>query len=552
MNKHSDMSDQSFAALLGLLLLAVVGTKYRPEIVAFYFKYRVLLAFVLAAVVVGLYMKLKQLVFKKMEKKMLETEVLTAKQGEDAIFAGFTKAGKRVDIKHAFRRMHTQVIGTTNAGKTESIIIPWAVDDMKRGRGLIIIDGKSDRTLLDKLYAYAKRHHREDDLKILSLCEPSISHTFNPLAGGSALEITERIFKALTFENEYYKDMQYEVLLYTLLIFEACKIAPTPLRVVEFLRSTAQVNHLAKQSEKKSYIDWATEYLKLSREEREQRTSGLVSKLQIFTVGETAQIFNFEKSDIDLEKALSGNHIIYCQLPVLKIPTLGKTTGKLVLQALQGAIASRHMSTSGNKDFFSIYLDDFTEYLTEGFVSTLNKSRSANVLVTFAHQALGDLAVLGDDIQNTILTNANLKVFMRTNEPTSAEYFSSVIGTSQTDKVTERQTKGALGSAKTGEGSVREAEEFKIHPNVFKQELGTGEAVLVIPHSRGSIPVRLQLRKLPDLDAPVIPKLLKPEPTGLKTIEAKGSVKEITQSESSDVQVVSLKIFDTPKTEVAA
>lgn len=552
MNKHSDMSDQTFAVLLGLLLIGVLITKFTPEIIALYFKYRIPLALVLAVAIVGLYMKVKQLVSKKMQTKILENEVLTANQGEDAIFAGFTKAGKRIDIKHAFRRMHSQVIGTTNAGKTESIIIPWAVDDMRRGRGLIIIDGKSDRSLLHKLYAYAKRHRREDDLKILSLCEPSISHTFNPLAGGSPLEITERIFKALTFENEYYKDMQYEALLYTLLIFEACKIAPTPLRVVEFLRSTAQVNHLAKQSRKKSYIDWATEYLKLSREEREQRTSGLVSKLQIFTVGETAQIFNFEKSDIDLEKALSGNHIIYCQLPVLKIPTLGKTTGKLVLQALQGAIASRHMSTSGDKNFFSIYLDDFTEYLTEGFVSTLNKSRSANVLVTFAHQALGDLAGLGDDIQNTILTNANLKVFMRTNEPTSAEYFSSVIGTSHTDKITERQTKGPLGSEKTGEGSVREAEEFKIHPNVFKQDLGIGEAVLVIPHAKGSLPVRLQLRKLPDLDAPEIPKLFKPEPTGLKPIESKAFTKDVTQQEPSDLQVGSLKIFDTSTTEVAA
>ena len=543
MNKHSDVSDRGFAGLLILLLILVFGTKFRPEVVAFYFKYRILLALVLAMSIIGLYLKAKQLLLKKMKNKILENEVLTATPGEDAIFAGFTKAGKRVDVKHAFRRMHTQVIGTTNAGKTESIIIPWAVDDMRRGRGLIIIDGKSDRSLLDKLYAYAKRHKREDDFKILSLCEPAISHTFNPLSGGSPLEVTERIFKALTFENEYYKDMQYEVLLYTLLIFEACKIAPTPIRVVEFLRNTLQVSHLAKKSEKKSYIDWATEYLKLSREEREQRTSGLVSKLQIFTVGETAQIFNFEKSDIDLEQALSGNHIIYCQLPVLKIPTLGKTTGKLVLQALQGAIASRHIGTSSNKDFFSIYLDDFTEYLTEGFVSTLNKSRGANVLVTFAHQALGDLAVLGDDIKNTILTNANLKVFMRTNEPTSAEYFSEVIGTSQTDKITERQTKGALGSAKTGEGSVREVEEFKIHPNVFKQDLGVGEAVLVIPHTKGALPVRLQLRKLPDLDAPEIPKLSKPEPSGLKPIEENPAPKG-RYEESQDIQIQNVAIFD--------
>lgn len=76
--------------------------------------------------------------------------------------------------------------------------------------------------------------------------------------------------------------------------------------------------------------------------------------------------------------------------------------------------------------FFSVYLDDFTEYLTPSFVTLLNKSRSANVGIVFAHQALGDLDGLGDGVKNTILTNSNLKVFMRTNEPESAEYFSSI------------------------------------------------------------------------------------------------------------------------------
>jgi len=129
----------------------------------------------------------------------------------------------------------------------------------------------------------------------------------------------------------------------------------------------------------------------------------------------------------------------------------------------------------------------------------LNKSRSANVGVVFAHQALGDLAGLGDGIKNTILSNSNLKVFMRTNEPESAEYFSQTIGTIQGLKRTERETSGTFGSEKTGEASVRDVEEFKFHPNIFKQDLGVGEAIIIIPHSTGSLPVRLKFRKTPDI-----------------------------------------------------
>ena len=257
--------------------------------------------------------------------------------------------------------------------------------------------------------------------------------------------------------------------------------------------------HLAKKTEDQKLISWSNDFLKKTNEERNQETSGLISQLQALAVGDTAPIFNAENSDIDLEKALNEGSIIYCQLPVLKIPTLGKTVGKLILQCLQSAVASRHLGTSKNKEFFSIYLDDFTEYLTESFVSLLNKSRSANVGVVFAHQALGDLADLGDGVKNTILSNSNLKVFMRTNEPESAEYFSQTIGTIQGLKRTERETSGTFGSEKTGEASVRDVEEFKFHPNVFKQDLGVGEAVIIIPHSTGSLPVRLKFRKTPDI-----------------------------------------------------
>lgn len=516
--QKDNASDGFFALIVVFLLVLVAWNKYQVPLILIYNKTRYLIALVIALAITALFLRLKKLFLKLTAPIDLENEILSG-EGEESVFVGLSKSGKRIFVKESFRRMHTQVVGTTNAGKTESVILPWAIDDMKKGRGLIIIDGKSDRSLLDKLYAYAKRYHRENDFRILSLCNVSQSHTFNPLFGGTPLEITERAFKGFSFENEYFKSLQYEALLQTLLILEGAGITPTPVRVIEAFRSPQQLKALAVKMNKKQQLDWIRDFLSLTREEREQRTSGLVTQLQIFAVGETAPIFNSEKSDIDLNQTLEEGQIIYCQLPVLKIPTLGKVTGKFILQALQSSIASRHLGSSQNKAFFSVYLDDFTEYLNESFVSLLNKSRSANVAIVFAHQALGDLAVLGDAIKNTILTNANLKVFMRTNEPESAEYFSGVVGTSQTTKITERQKRGLLGDERTGDTSVRDVEEYKFHPNLFKQELGVGEAVMVLPHSKGSLPVRLKFRKCPDLDSVQLPEIHKNEPLGLPTLE---------------------------------
>lgn len=166
-------------------------------------------------------------------------------------------------------------------------------------------------------------------------------------------------------------------------------------------------------------------------------------------------------------------------------------------------------------------------------MTLFNKSRSANVNVAFAHQALGDLDSLGEGVKNTILTNSNLKIFMRTNEPESAEYFSSVIGTTLSEKRTDRQKDGFVGATKTGDSSVREVEEFRFHPNLFKQDLGVGEAIVVLPHAKGSYPFRIKFKMVLDLDKPQIPIIFKSEPIGLPPIpietqlEAKGIVTKV-------------------------
>lgn len=435
---------------------------------------------------------------------------------KDSLTLGRSSEDKTVYIPLAARRMHAQVVGTTNAGKTESVILPWAIDDIKGGRGLILIDGKSDRGLLDKLYAYAVKHKRSKDFRMLSLVSPEVSSSINPLKGGSPDEVAERIFAAFTFEDEYYKNLQFEVLKQTLYVFENAGVVPTFTKLIQAITDPAAMESLASKVSDRALNEWLTRFISLSKEEREKRTSGLVNQLGHFTSGETAILFNSETPQIDIELVMKEGLIVYFQLPVLKTPTLGKATAKLILQCIQSSVSSRHLDEDKSFPFFGVYLDDFTEYLIPSFVSLLNKSRSANVGVTFAHQAQGDLGALGEEIKNTIQTNSNLKVFMRTNEPETAEYFARLIGTREGIKMTERQKQGAFGSERTGEGSVRDVEEFVFHPNVFKRELGTGDAVIVVPFNDGSLSARLKFQMQPDLKSVPLPLVPKSPPAYLE------------------------------------
>ena len=429
---------------------------------------------------------------------------------ENSVFCGLTDKKEEINIKTRQRAMHTQVIGTTNAGKTESVILPWAIQDIEQGRGLILIDGKSDRSLLDKLWAYAVKHKRQMDFRLFSLSSPDESHQFNPLLGGTPEEVAERVFNSFEFENEYYKSVQFEIFAQVMRIFSESQECPTFLKVFEAISTPNKLKALAERTGNQSLKNWAKHYASLPPTEIAQRTSGLTAALSHFAFGKTSALFNTDSPSIDLDRALKENLIVYFQLPVMLSPFLGKASGKMILQCLQSAVANRHRGENRNHKFYSVFLDDFSEYLYPGFVTILNKSRSANVGIVFAHQALGDIKTMGDAIANSILTNANLKVFMRGNDPESAEYFSKVIGTVKSTKYTSRLKRGLFSQEETGDASAREVDEFIIHPNRFKNELGVGQAVMVIPHEAGSRTININFQKFDDL--PIVP-FLKVEKT---------------------------------------
>jgi type IV secretory pathway TraG/TraD family ATPase VirD4 len=402
--------------------------------------------------------------------------------------------------------MHTQVIGTTNAGKTASVILPWVARDIQLGRGMIIVDGKSDRSFLEQLYAYAVASRRESDFKLFSLACPSASSTFNPFAQGSAEQITERVFSAFSFTDEYYRAVQYSALrTIVALLMDRNKI-PMPGVIRSLLRNReALKSWITHIKDKNLEFDLAA-LLKEDTKEFEKKYSGLVTALGHFSQGAVTPLFNTETPEIILSEVIRERKICYFQLPTMQYPFLGEATGKLVLQCLQSAISDMQVSGKANPSLFSVYLDDFNDYIYPGFISILNKSRSAGIGVVFAHQSIGDLKKVGEEFTQSFLTNTNVKIIMRSPDPESAEYFAKSIGTKTGEKSTERRSRIFFGlNRDTGEQSVRDVEEYIIHPNEFKSRLGTGEGIVIIPHAKGRLVKRVKFAMVPKLNPIPLP-----------------------------------------------
>lgn len=440
---------------------------------------------------------------------VIESATEAIRKFDKAIYLGQSKEKEDLYLTTDLRTRHTQVIGTTSSGKSESVILPWAIQDIQNRNGLIIVDGKADKSFLDKIYAYVVAAGRASDFRLFSLSNPKQSCSFNPLAVGTTQEMTERVFSSFQFENEYFESVQFRIFRDIIALIKEQKVVPTFSHIQLLLTNKEVLAKWIEASRNDLLRENLTAFNNLGTREKDERVSGLISKISHFCADEVTTLFNTTEPHLDLGYALKNNWICYFQLPTMYYQFLGASTGKLVLQCLQNAVAKRHTDGTKSASFISVFLDDFQDYIYEGFEALLNKSRSANIGMVFSHQALGDLDKVSPAFRNVVTTNTNIKIVMRNNDPETAEFFANSFGTKTSSKETERVSRGLLGTSKTGEMSVRAVEEYLFHPNVIKSELATGEAIVSIPYFEGVKTQRVRFTPFPDkepLELPNIPK----------------------------------------------
>ncbi len=338
-------SHMQLAFILLLLFLAVMN-KLWPMIFQFWVIHKVTIVLAVGIAALLCVSLACTLIWNWYAKRCQERSITS---GDDSsVFLGVdAEKGGFVHLKQPFRTMHTQVIGTTNAGKTESVILPWAIQDIKNGSGVLIIDGKSDESFVNKLYSYVKLCNREKDFRLFSLANPGPSSSFNPLKGRSAQEVTERVFSSFTFENEYYKNIQYKLFLGIVRLIYAQNEIPTFSLVQRLLVDAEELRVWVEKCPDELLKKDMARFLSLSTKDREERVSGLETMLSHFTSSEASVLFEETDHSIDFDVALATGKIIYFQLPTMYYPILAAATGKLVLQCFQNAVSKRQINIGG-------------------------------------------------------------------------------------------------------------------------------------------------------------------------------------------------------------
>lgn len=301
--------------------------------------------------------------------KRRSAEAVTEKDATSVFLGVEAGTKKELHLKEAFRPSHMQVIGTTDAGKTTSIVMPCVAQDIEQGRGFMILDGKAERGLLNQIYSHVVANSRQSDFMVFSLANPYISSTYNPFCEGTAEQIAERAFSTFNLIDPYYGPLQFAALRTMIALLMRRGERPMPGVIRELLRNKDKLKSWLPGLEDKNLAADVQAILDDKDEDFQKKYSGLVTALGHFSQGTTARLFNTRSPEIDIMDAIKRRKIIYFQLPTMQFQFLASTTGKLILQSLQSVVSQIHVEGKRPDKLFSVYLDDFNDYLYPSFAS---------------------------------------------------------------------------------------------------------------------------------------------------------------------------------------
>lgn len=308
-------------------------------------------------------------------------------------------------IKDVDRRRHLWAIGKTGTGKS-TLIANMAIDDMKKGRGVAIIDPHGDLsdTILD--YVPASRindvvyfnpidRDRPVRLNILEVKDPAqrelvvsgIVAIFNKLYGHSWGPRLEYILRNTLLALSEIPDMT---------LVEV----PRLLTDRDFRR-----NAMTKVSDPVIRRYFENEFDKMPEKMLQESISPILNKVGQFISSPLIRaIIERPQSSIDMEAIMNDGKILIANLSQGKLgEDNAALIGAMLITKFQLAAMNRvDQSESERRDFY-LYVDEFQNFATSSFIKILSEARKYKLNLTMANQYMAQIPI---EVQKAILGNA--------------------------------------------------------------------------------------------------------------------------------------------------
>lgn len=403
-----------------------------------------------------------------------------------------------IEKGHSFKKLtltdeqlnhHVHIVGASGFGKSVllSHIIKNRIDS---GHGVLFVDLKADIDTIRQVVSRAAAAGRLDDLRIFSCGNPDISHPYNVLANGTANQLRDRIMGALNWSEDFYKNEASSFLLKILLgltFLRKHKNQPFDLgTILSCIKDQHQIVRIIDElpeslTEVRKELDELHRHL--AKSENLRALQGLKSQLESLLLSDFGHLLKAHENGIDLFDAIKNQKIVYLLLDSRTYGESSRSLGKLILEDLKAASARVDGGIEKeDRKPFSVIIDEFADLATGDFIGFIDRARSSGIGVVVAHQEIADLDRVSPEFGRSLMNCTSTMFAFLQKLPGSSELIAGIAGTRKTREVTEQaETDWLFGEKKTGMKSIKEVDEFVIHPNVIRS-LQVGECVMVQKH----------------------------------------------------------------------
>lgn len=321
------------------------------------------------------------------------------------------------------RERHMYIVGGTGNGKT-TMFKYQIVQDIQTGKAVAIVDPHGD--LAEEILGYIPES-RLDDVVYINPKDISNPVAFNMLELPEGLEgdklldakddITENTISILRkfFSEDDTGGHRIEYVLrntiHTALTVEGATIFTIFKLLTDAKYAKPIINKLEDENLK---AFWKNELGKAGNMQAVKMSAGITSKIGRFLFSTSAsRIMGQPKSTIDFQKIMDEKKILICNFSK---GAIGEDTSRLfgvtVLARLQLAALKRSLIEEKERIPFYLYVDEFQNFATPGFMQMLSEARKYRLYATMAEQSTQQQS--DQKMISIIMSNVGTVVVFRT------------------------------------------------------------------------------------------------------------------------------------------
>ena len=328
---------------------------------------------------------------------------------EDALtiigMTNFRNTFHEFGIKNDDRRRHIYIVGKSGTGKS-TLIENMAVDDVVRGKGVIVVDPHGE--LADKVISCVP----DDRINDVIVFDPS--DRAYPI-GFNLLEHVEDDFKGMVasgfvgifkkiFGDSWGPRLEHILrnTVLALLDFPESTMLDIP-RMLTDNRFRDRVVEKVKDPVIRDF--WVNEFAQYDSKFRTEAVSPILNKVGQFLATATIRnIVGQSKSKIDIREIMDQKKILVVNLSRGKIGEDNSALlGAMMITKIQLAAMSRADVTADKRPDCFLYVDEFQNFATESFATILSEARKYNLCLTMANQYIEQMS---EEVRSAVFGNA--------------------------------------------------------------------------------------------------------------------------------------------------